>query len=140
MNRAPKRRGCIVMAAGTNGVGKSVIAGEFLAACNGVYFNPDIVAKALQERDGPPLAATDARAWNVGSELLNRSIERNEDFNFETPLGGNSVTQALLRAAASGLEVFIFYVGLDSPARHVVRVAARVTRGGHPIAAPSATA
>jgi len=85
--------------------------------------------------DGLTLSEANARAWTLGFELLNRAIERNEDFSFETTLGGNSMTQALLRAAASGLDVFIFYVGLDSPDRHIARVAARVTRGGHPIAA-----
>lgn len=131
----PERRGRIVVAAGTNGAGKSVIAGEFLAARAGAYFNPDLVAKAMAETEELALAEANVRSWNLGFELLNRAIERNEDFSFETTLGGNSITQALLRAASSGLEVFIFYVGLDSPERHIARVAARVMRGGHPIAA-----
>ena len=132
----PERRGRIVVAAGTNGAGKSVIAGEFLAArAGGAYFNPDLMAKAIVDRDGLTLAEANARAWNLGFELLNRSIERNEDFSFETTLGGNSITQALMRAAASGIDVYIFYVGLDSPDRHIARVAARVIRGGHPIPA-----
>lgn len=132
----PRRPGRIVVAAGTNGAGKSVIAGEFLAArAAGAYFNPDLAAKAMMEKDGLTLADANARAWNLGFELLNRSIERNEDFSFESTLGGNSITQALLRAAASGLDVLIFYVGLDSPERHIARVNARVLRGGHPITA-----
>lgn len=132
----PGRSGRIVVAAGTNGAGKSVIAGEFLAArADGAYFNPDLAAKALVDRDGLTLAEANARAWNLGFELLNRSIERNEDFSFETTLGGNSIAQALMRAATLGLEVLIFYVGLDSPDRHIARVAARVLRGGHPIPA-----
>lgn len=132
----PDRRGRIVVAAGTNGAGKSVIAGEFLAArAQGAYFNPDLAAKAMMDKDGLTLAEANARAWNHGFELLNRSIERNQDFSFETTLGGNSITQALMRAAASGLDVYIFYVGLDSPDRHIARVTARVIRGGHPIPA-----
>jgi predicted ABC-type ATPase len=122
------------VAAGTNGAGKSVIAGEFLSArAAGAYFNPDHAARGLVDRDGLTLAEANARAWNLGFELLNRSIEHNEDFSFETTLGGNSITQALLRAAASGLDVWMFYVGLDSRERHIARVAARVRRGGHPI-------
>lgn len=130
-----ERRGRIVVAAGTNGAGKSVIAGEFLATRSDAYFNPDLAAKAMMDKDGLTLAEANARAWNIGFDLLNRSIERKEDFSFETTLGGNSITQALLRAAASGMDVFIFYVGLDSPDRHIARVTARVIRGGHPIAA-----
>jgi predicted ABC-type ATPase len=132
----PERSGRIVVAAGTNGAGKSVIAGEFLdARGEGTYFNPDLVAKAIVDKDGVPLAEANARAWNLGFELLNRSIERKESFSFETTLGGNSITQALMRAAASGLEVYVFYVGLDTPDRHIARVTARVIRGGHPIPA-----
>lgn len=132
----PSRRGRIVVAAGTNGAGKSVIAGEFLSArAAAAYFNPDLAAKAMTARDGLTLAEANVRAWNLGFELLNRSIDNNEDFSFETTLGGNSITQALLRAAASELDVLIFYVGLDSPERHIARVVARVMRGGHAIAA-----
>jgi predicted ABC-type ATPase len=132
----PQQRGRIVVAAGTNGAGKSVIASEFLAArAAGTYFNPDLAAKAIMSRDGLALTEANARAWNLGFELLNRSIDRNEDFSFESTLGGNSITQALMRAAASGLDVLIFYVGLDSPERHIGRVAARVIRGGHAIPA-----
>jgi predicted ABC-type ATPase len=123
------------VAAGTNGAGKSAIAGEFFARSKGAYFNPDPIAKAIVDKDGLTLAEANARAWNLGFEGLNRSIERNQDFSFETTLGGNSITQALLRAAASGLDVYIFYVGLDSPQRHIDRVTARVMRGGHPIPA-----
>lgn len=130
------RRGRIVVAAGTNGAGKSVVAGQFLEAhAAGVYFNPDVAAKAMVEREGVSLKLANERSWNLGFEYLNRSIDRNEDFSFETTLGGNSITQALIRAAESGLELFIFYVGLDSPERHIARVAARVARGGHPIPA-----
>jgi len=131
----PERRGRIVVAAGTNGAGKSVIAGAFLAARAGVYFNPDLAAKAIADKDGLTLAEANVQAWNIGFDLLNRSIDRNEDFSFETTLGGNSITQALMRAAATGLDVYVFYVGLDSPERHIARVNARVTRGGHPIPA-----
>jgi predicted ABC-type ATPase len=130
------RRGRIVVAAGTNGAGKSVIAGEFLAArAKGAYFNPDLAAKSMVDKDGLTLTEANARAWTHGFELLTRSIDRNESFSFETTLGGNSITQALMRAASAGLEVFIFFVGLDSPERHIARVSARVLRGGHPIPA-----
>ena len=131
----PERRGRIVVAAGTNGAGKSVIAGAFLAARAGVYFNPDLAAKAIADKDGLTLAEANVQAWNIGFDLLNRSIDRNEDFSFETTLGGNSITQALMRAAATGRDVYVFYVGLDSPERHIARVNARATRGGHPIPA-----
>ena len=132
----PRRRGRVVVAAGTNGAGKSATAGEFLAArAEGIYFNPDLAARAMVEKDGLTLAEANARAWNLGFDLLNRSIDRNEDFSFETTLGGNSIAQALMRAASAGLEIFVFYVGLDSPDRHIARVAARVLRGGHPIPA-----
>jgi len=39
----------------------------------------------------------------------------------------------LIEAAESGIEVFVWYVGLASPEFHVERVAARARRGGHSI-------
>jgi len=50
----------------------------------------------------------------------------------ETALGGN--TPALLDSALSaGLQVRIWYVGLNGVALHIARVRARVEKGGHSI-------
>jgi predicted ABC-type ATPase len=43
------------------------------------------------------------------------------------------VTDLLLEAAAAGLEIWVWYCGLDSPDRHLSRIYSRVARGGHDI-------
>lgn len=127
-----ERRGRISVAAGTNGAGKSVIVGEFMAAAGGRYFNPDTLAKRFVVAGLEPEEAN-ARAWKAGFDGLRRAIARHEDFNFETTLGGQSITDELHRAIDEGLEVCIWYVGLASPELHIARVLARVKRGGHDI-------
>ena len=127
-----KRRGRILVAAGTNGAGKSAIVGEFLAANGGAYFNPDLVARELIQK-GVPADRANASAWRLGFNALQRAISNNEDFTFETTLGGQSIARELHRAIKAGLKVYIWYVGLASPELHIARVQARVARGGHEI-------
>jgi predicted ABC-type ATPase len=127
-----RRRGQIGVAAGTNGAGKSAIIGEFMSARGGAYFNPDLLARRFVAAGIAPEEAN-ARAWKTGFDALRRAIERHEDFNFETTLGGRSVTEELHRAIEAGLAVHIWYVGLESPELHIARVQARVKHGGHDI-------
>lgn len=127
-----RRRGRIGVAAGTNGAGKSIIIGEFLAGAGGEYFNPDLLARKLVVAGVAPEEAS-AEAWKTGFAQLRHAIARHEDFNFETTLGGRSITEELHAAIERGLEVRIWYVGLESPELHIARVQARVRRGGHEI-------
>lgn len=129
-----KRHGRIVVAAGTNGAGKSVIIGEFLAEHGAAFFNPDLVALKLLEH-GMAREEANARAWMLGFEALQRAVANDEDFTFETTLGGESIARELHRAIAARLKVCIWYVGLASPELHIARVRARVARGGHDIPA-----
>jgi len=127
-----RRRGRILVAAGTNGAGKSAIVGEFLAAKGGAYFNPDLVARELIQK-GVPTEQANASAWKLGFNALQRAINNNEDFSFETTLGGNTIARGLHQAIKAGLKICIWYVGLASPELHIARVRARVGRGGHEI-------
>lgn len=127
-----RRRGRISVAAGTNGAGKSVIIGGFFGAGGGKYFNPDLLARKLVIAGLAPEEAN-ATAWKTGFAGLRRAIARNEDFNFETTLGGRSITEELHGAIEKRLDVRIWYVGLESPELHIARVQARVKRGGHDI-------
>jgi predicted ABC-type ATPase len=52
---------------------------------------------------------------------------------FETTLGGRTITALLERAVDVGLEVRVWFVGLNDPALHILRVQRRVARGGHDI-------
>lgn len=125
---------CIYVLAGTNGAGKSSIAGAMFLAKGSDYFNPDDVAGRMRHAK-PQLSEAEAnsQAWNQGTRLLQRAIAGRLSFAFETTLGGNTIPALLRSALSAGLEVRVWYVGLRSVELHIARVRARVEKGGHPI-------
>ena len=124
----------IYVLAGTNGAGKSSIVGAMLIELGVEYFNPDEAAALIADAN-PGIALEDAQsaAWQEGKRLLERAIAERFDFAFETTLGGSTITALLEQAIASGIEVRIWYVGLDSVELHIARVRARAAKGGHDI-------
>src|SRR5690606_28008574 len=121
----------ILVVAGDNGAGQSSIAGRVLG---GAYTNPDIDASTLRASN-PSLSLTQANAlaWQSNLARLRAAITGGHRYAFETTLGGRTIPGELRRAADAGLEVRIWYVGLDSVDRHLARIARRVRGGGHPI-------
>jgi predicted ABC-type ATPase len=126
-------KACITALAGTNGCGKSSIAGAMLRSAGGEYFNPDEVARRLLKDPALTQRETNGRAWREGKRLLERAIRERLSFAFETTLGGETMTRLLEQALSAGLEVRVWYAGLSSPELHLARVRARVARGGHDI-------
>ncbi len=130
--RAPR----IYVLAGTNGAGKSSVAGATIRARGAEYFNPDEATnRILAANPGITLAEANSAAWGEGKRLLERAIAERLDFAFETTLGGRTITALLGAALSAGIEVRIWYVGLHSAELHVARVRARVAKGGHDIPA-----
>ena len=131
---AASRPSRIYVLAGVNGAGKSSIGGAAFRGFGADYYNPDQAARALRAtHPGLSLAEANAEAWQQGRRLLERAIAEKLDFAFETTLGGNTIVRLLGEAAAKGIEVYIWYVGLSSPELHISRVQSRVRRGGHDI-------
>lgn len=129
-----RRRPRIYVLAGTNGAGKSSVAGATLRRAGSDYFNPDeATARILATNPEMATTAANSAAWHQGRRLLERAIAERLDFAFETTLGGRTITALLANAAAAGIEVRIWFVGLSSPELHIARVRARVSRGGHDI-------
>lgn len=125
---------CIYVLAGTNGAGKSSIAGAAFRLHGTGYFNPDEAAKRiLQLKPKLTTAEANSLAWHQGRYLLERAIEERLNYNFETTLGGRTITAMLEQAIAQGFEVRIWYVGLTDIDAHLARVQARVRKGGHDI-------
>jgi predicted ABC-type ATPase len=124
----------ILVLAGTDGAGKSAVAGEALRQAGGEYFNPDEATERIRRRD-PHLSLDEAnaRAWRLSRRLLRLAIRQRLRYAFETTLGGQTMTGLLLEAADAGIPVRVWYVGLASAKLHVQRVRARVRRGGHAI-------
>ena len=101
----------ILVIAGVNGAGKSSVAGARMPNAGGQFCNLDLHARELQ---------------------LERAIGTGLNFALETTLGGTTIPK-LLRGAAASHDIHVLFVGLDSPERHIARVAARVRAGGHDI-------
>ncbi|HXI24678.1 MAG TPA: zeta toxin family protein, partial [Pyrinomonadaceae bacterium] len=124
----------IYVLAGTNGAGKSSIAGAMLIEEGVKYFNPDEAAALIADANpGIALEEAQSAAWYEGRRLLERAILERLDFAFETTLGGSTIAALLEKALSSGIEMRIWYVGLDRIERHIARVRARVEKGGHDI-------
>ncbi len=124
----------ITVLAGVNGAGKSSVGGAALRAAGGEFYNPDETAHRIRSHSGT-LTTTEANAaaWREGRRRLETAIRDGTHFNFETTLGGNTITRILLEAAQSGARLRIWFVGLNSVELHLQRVAERVGKGGHNI-------
>ena len=127
-------RPSVYVIAGVNGAGKSSVAGETFRQSGADYYNPDEAARRLVTAN-PSLKQTEANsaAWHEGVRLLKRAIDERLDFAFETTLGANTIPRLLREAANAGVDIHVWYVGLESPELHIARVKARVARGGHDI-------
>ena len=127
-------RPSVYVLAGVNGAGKSSVAGETFRQSGADYYNPDEAARRLVTANSS-LKQTEANsaAWHEGVRLLKRAIDERLDFAFETTVGANTIPRLLRKAANADIEIYVWYVGLESPELHIARVKARVARGGHDI-------
>jgi predicted ABC-type ATPase len=124
----------ITVLAGTNGAGKSSVAGEFLRQHGGTCFDPDQAAREiLDAHPGMDQEAANGLAWNEGLRQLQTAVRLRMDYAFETTLGGATIAAALERALDEGMDVSILFVGLATVDLHLARVRERVAKGGHPI-------
>ena len=62
-------RGTITVLAGVNGAGKSSVAGAYIRAAGGDYFNPDEFTRSLlRQNPGLDPAEANSLAWTRGKE------------------------------------------------------------------------
>ncbi|EKD38341.1 MAG: hypothetical protein ACD_75C00771G0004 [uncultured bacterium] len=118
--------------AGPNGAGKTTFALAYLpevAGCSN-FINADLIAAGLS-----PLAPD--RELVAASRLFLQEIEarlvRGEDFAFETTLAGRSYLHLIDRLKKEGWQVELIYLALPSLEMSKLRVAERVSHGGHNI-------
>src|SRR5690348_14611098 len=121
----------IYVLAGPNGGGKSSIGGAAFLQHGVEYFNPDnATRRILAANPDITLDEANSAAWYEGKRLLERAIADRLNFAFETTLGGKTITALLEKAATSGIQIRMWYVGLATPELHIARVRSRVKRGG----------
>ena len=78
-------------------------------------------------------AEANIAAWHEGKRLLEHAVAERLDFAFETTLGGTTIASLLDQALSQGIEVRVWYVGLEGADLHLVRVRSPVEEGGHDI-------
>lgn len=120
--------------AGPNGAGKTTFALKYLpevADCRN-FVNADLIAAGMS-----PLAPERERV--TASRLFLSEIERHitarRDFGFETTLAGRSYLRLIRRLRAEGWKVELIYLALPNAEMAKLRVAERVSHGGHDIPA-----
>lgn len=118
--------------AGPNGAGKTTFALKYLpqvASCSR-FINADLIAAGLS-----PLAPE--RELLAASRIFLREIEEaiseKEDFAFETTLSGRGYSTLVKRLLSEDWKVELVYLGLPSVQMSRLRVAERVSHGGHNI-------
>jgi len=120
----------IVIIAGPNGAGKTTFAREFLpheANCPD-FINADLIAAGLS-----PFKPEEAafRAGRLMLEEIHEKVRQRKSFAFETTLSGRTYVKLLRECRACGYHIVLVFLSLPSADMAVVRVASRVTQGGH---------
>ncbi len=118
--------------AGPNGAGKTTFALEYLpkvARCRH-FINADLIAAGLS-----PLAPE--RELIAASRIFLREIKerltKGESFAFETTLAGRAYLRLLDRLHDDGWQINLIYLALPTVEMSKLRVAERVSHGGHDI-------
>ena len=127
----PKKQRIIIIA-GPNGAGKTTFAREYLlkeAHCPD-FINVDLIAAGLSPFN-PDRAAI--QAGRVMLSEIQRRVRKRESFAFETTLSGHSYARMIPEWRSSGYRVRIIFLSLPDPEMAILRVATRVTQGGHKV-------
>lgn len=113
----------VLVLAGPNGSGKSTITQYFEII--GTYTNADEIVAAT--------GMSNEEAARFVDEKRYVSIEKNEDFTFETVLSSKYKLDILEKAKESGYFIKCVFVLTIDPFINVARVDARVASGGHDV-------
>jgi predicted ABC-type ATPase len=118
--------------AGPNGVGKTTFAREFLpnyADCKN-FVNADLIAQGMAPFS-PETAAI--RAGRMMLSEIRSFAKKRVSFAFETTLSGRGYMALLRQLKATGYEIHIFFLWVNTVDLALSRVQERVSRGGHDV-------
>lgn len=123
-----------VIVAGPNGSGKSTAAPALLRDYLGIteFVNADVIAQGLSGFGSENVAM---QAGRVMLDRLKELASRDADFAFETTLASRSFAPWLVELKRSGYQAHLLFLWLPSAEMAIARVASRVQRGGHHVAA-----
>lgn len=122
----------ILIVAGPNGAGKTTFATRWIndSAPNYVFANADEIARRLTE---PALSSTecDMRAGRLMLSHLDDYIAQGADIVLETTLSSRLYARRMPEWRSAGYSVVLIYVRLPDVEASILRVARRVSMGGH---------
>lgn len=131
MNSSEMGRPICWIIAGPNGAGKTTFALKYLpeAGCRN-FVNADLIAAGMS-----PLAPGKERlsASRIFLREIGRRVQAREDFGFETTLAGKGHLRMIRNLKQSGWRVELIYLALPHVEMAKLRVAERVSHGGHDI-------
>lgn len=118
--------------AGCNGAGKTTASYTVLPEMLGCkeFVNADEIAKGLSPFNPESVAI---EAGQLMLQRMDDLLAGGADFAFETTLATRSYVKFIERAHAKGYFVTLLYFWLPIPEQAIVRVATRVSEGGHNI-------
>jgi len=118
--------------AGCNGAGKTTASFTLLPEmlnCN-EFINADEIARGLSPLN-PNKAAIEA--GRIMLTRINKLIQNQNDFAFETTLASKSYARTIELARKSGYQITLVFFWLDTVDLAIERVRTRVNEGGHDI-------
>lgn len=115
--------------AGVNGAGKSSLTGVLRQEMSdlGIIIDVDKLAAAH--------GGNNILAGRLAVERIRQCLSRGVCFTQETTLSGSLTAHTARKARDLGYLVRMYYVGLDTAAESLTRIANRVRKGGHDIPA-----
>lgn len=118
--------------AGGNGAGKSTFYRLYLQPLGFGFVNADEIARKFYPEE-PEDRSYEAAA--LAAKLRSMLLRAGGSFCFETVFSHPSKVDFLAEARASGYEVILVYIHLQSADLNEARVAQRVSEGGHDVPA-----
>jgi predicted ABC-type ATPase len=122
----------VVMIGGPNGAGKTTTATTMLPKELDIreFVNADEIARGLSPFNPEGSARA---AGRLMIQRIHELISRGESFAFETTCSGRAHAQTLLRCQKAGYRLTLIFLWLPSAKEALMRVARRVSQGGHRI-------
>ncbi|HET6883083.1 MAG TPA: AAA family ATPase [Pirellulales bacterium] len=120
----------VVVIAGPNGAGKTTAAQTLLRGTLKVptFVNADWIARGLSAFDPDSVAL---EAGRIMLHRLKQLAEVRASFAFETTLASRTFAPWIRELCDSGYRFALLYLWLPDPTQSVLRVAQRVSQGGH---------
>lgn len=112
---------------GVNGVGKSSFTGVLKERSTDLGIVIDV------DKITADLGAGALAGGKAALKKINECIEKGVSFTQETTLSGRKTEATAKEVKEKGYYVRLFYIGLDTAAESLARIANRVCRGGHNI-------